>query len=266
LAAAREVLRQATVLDNEFSPAKEVLTRVENRLREIAFQEAMSSTLKALSENDTAAARISLTEAARLRPNDISVQDAERSLAAMEKAQKLIQLQSKAEKMAAEEHWSETLQVYDEALAIDPHFGFAETGRKVALQRFELDRRIKQILAQPARLQEKGPLAEAEQLLAQAQSIDNPGPIIQKQTMELAELVRTASTPVEVTLISDNETSVIIYRIGRLGKFMEKKVALLPGIYTVMGSRPGFRDIRLTLKVLAGDNPNILDIRCKELI
>jgi tetratricopeptide (TPR) repeat protein len=266
LAAAREILLQATVLDREFRPAKEALARVEGGLREIAFQEAMSSALKALAENDTAAARRSLAEAARLRPTDISVQDTAQRLMAMEKSQKLIQLQGKAEKMVTEERWAEVLQVYDEALTIDPHFGFAETGRLFARQRFELDRSIRQILSRPARLQEKGPLDEAEQILAKAQSIENPGPVLQKQTVELAELVRTASTPVEITLRSDNETSVIVYRIGRFGKFLEKRVELLPGTYTVVGSRPGFRDVRLTLKVQAGDNPSILEIRCEEPI
>jgi len=266
LTAARKTLYQATVLDNEFIPAKEALTRVEGRLREIAFQEAMSSTLNALAENDTAAARRSLTEAARLRPKDISVQDAGRRLAALEKAQKLIHLQGKAEELAAEERWPEALQVYDEALAIDPQFGFAETGRKLAWQRFEFDRSMRQILSQPARLQEKSPLQEAEQILAKARSIDSPGPILQKQTMELAELIRTASTPAEIILRSDNETSVIIYRVGRLGKFLEKRLALLPGSYTVVGSRSGFRDVRLTLKVQAGDSPSVLEIRCEEPI
>jgi tetratricopeptide (TPR) repeat protein len=266
LEAAREILHQSTVLDKEFLPAKEALVRVEDSLREIAFQEAMSSTLKALAEKDSAAARRSLAEAARLRPTDISVQDAGKRLMAMEKAQKLLQLQEKAEKMVREERWTEALQVFDEALAIDPHFGFAETGRIFARQRFELDRDIRQIISNPSRLQEKGPLDEAEQVLARAQSIENPGPILQKQATELAELVRTASTPVEITMRSDNETSVIIYRIGRLGKFLQKSVALLPGTYTVVGSRPGFRDVRLTLKVQAGDNPNIIEIRCEEPI
>ena len=193
-------------------------------------------------------------------------QDAGRRLAAMEKAQKLNRLQGKAEKLAAEEHWSESLQVYDEVLAIDPHYGFAETGRKLSWQRFEFDRSMRQIILRPARLQEKAPLQEAEQILSKAQSIDNPGPILQQQTMELAELVRTASTPVEIILRSDNETSVTIYRIGRFEKFMEKRVALLPGSYTVVGTRPGFRDVRLNLKVLAGDNLIVFEILCEEPI
>jgi tetratricopeptide (TPR) repeat protein len=248
LPAARQTLQQATDLDKKFSPAEEALI------------------LKALAENDIVTARLSLAEAARMRPTDVSVQDAGRRLAAMEKAQKLIDLKDKAEKLAGEERWSEALRVYDEALAIDPQFGFAETGRKLAWQRFEFDRSIRQILSRPVRLQEKGPRQEAEQILAKARSIDDPGPILQKQTIELAELVRAATTPVEVTLRSDNETSVIIYQIGMFGKFIEKSVTLLPGNYTLVGFRPGFRDVRLNLKVKAEDRHIFFEIRCEDPI
>ena len=79
-------------------------------------------------------------------------------------------------------------------------------------------------------------------------------------------LIKTASTPAEVILRSDNETSVAIYRIGKFGSFLEKKVSLLPGSYTAVGSRPGFRDVRKDFKVQAGNNKIVIDIRCEEPI
>ena len=266
LTAARQVLQEAAVIDNQFIPASEALARVENRMQELAFQKAMSRTLAALNKYDTEAARKSLAEAARLRPADPSVRDTGQRLAAMEKAQQLSQLQDKAERLAAEEFWAETLQVYEKALALDPHFGFAETGRKMARQRFELDRQVQEIILRPDRLQESGPMQEAEMVLARMLGIEDPGPRLQNQISELSKLIRTASKPVEVILRSDNETSVLIYRVGRFGQFLEKRVSLLPGSYTLVGARPGFRDVRKTLEVQAGDNPITIDIRCEEPI
>ena len=266
LTAARQVLQEAAVIDSQFIPAREALARVENRMQELAFQKAMSRTLAALNKNDTEAARKSLAEAARLRPDDPSVRDTGQRLTAMEKAQQLSQLQDKAERLAAEEFWAETLQVYEKALAIDPHFGFAETGRKMARQRFELDRQVQEIILRPGRLQESGPMQEAEMVLARMLSIEDPGPRLQTQISELSKLIRTASKPVEVILRSDNETSVVIYRVGRFGQFLEKRVSMVPGSYTVVGARPGFRDVRKTLKVQAGNNPITIDIRCEEPI
>ena len=266
LVEARKVMQEATVIDSAFIPAREGLARVENRIQELAFRKAMSRTLEALNNNDTGQARKSLAEAARLRPAAPSVRDAGQRLAAMEKAQQLAQLQNKAERLAAEERWAETLQAYDEALGIDSHFAFAETGRKMARQRHDLDRQVQNILARPDRLQESGPMQEAEMTLVRLQNIEDPGPRLQQQINDLYSLIRTASIPSEVILRSDNETSVVIYRVGKFGRFLEKKVSLLPGAYTLVGSRPGFRDVRKDLKVQAGNNGIIVDIRCEEPI
>jgi tetratricopeptide (TPR) repeat protein len=263
---AKVFLQQAIVIDAQFAAAGEALARVDRSLQEIAFHEAMSRALRALAAYDTAAARRALVEAGSLRPGDISVKYAGQRLAAMERTQKLAKLKDKAEKLADEERWTEALQIYKEALQIDPQFGFAETGRRQAWQRAELDRSVQEILSRPERLQESGPLHEAEQILEMARNVDKPGPRLQIQIKELSQLILAASTPAEVILRSDNETSVVIYRVGLVGQFLEKKVSLLPGTYTVVGSRPGFRDVRLTLKVQAAKNPIILDIRCEEPI
>jgi tetratricopeptide (TPR) repeat protein len=266
LESARHAFQGATTVDTAFVPAREGLVRVENRIQELAFQKAMSRTLQALNRKDTGEARKFLAVAARLRPADASARDAGQRLAAMEKAHKLAQLQSRAERLAAEERWGETLQVYEEALAIDAHFAFAATGRKIARQRYELDGQVKNIIAQPERLQERGPMQEAESVLTRMQSIEEPGPRLLKQINDLSVLIRTASEPVGVVLRSDDETSVAIYRIGKFGTFLEKKVSLLPGSYTVVGSRPGFRDVRKDFKVQPGKNQIVIDIRCEEPI
>ena len=266
LAGAKNLLQQATELDDEFIPARTALAEIDSRIQELSFQEAMSRSLKNLDKNDLVAARQALDEAARLRPNDSSVIDIGLRLAAMEKAHKLARLQDKAAKSAAEERWAEVLRIYDKALAIDPQFGFAEQGRKQARQRYELDQVVQTILARPDRLQEKGPLAEAEEVLAKIDGIAGPGDRLQRQRKELTELIRTASIPVEIILRSDNATSVVIYRVGRFGQFQEKRLVLRPGSYTVVGTRPGYRDVRITMKVKKTGKPTYIEIRCEEPI
>jgi tetratricopeptide (TPR) repeat protein len=266
LAGAKNLLQQATELDNDFIPARTALAEIDSRMQELSFQAAMSRSLKNLEKKNLVAARHALDEAARLRPNDSSVIDIGLRLAAMEKAYKLTLLREKAAKSAAEERWSEVIRIYDKALAIDPQFGFAEQGRKQARQRHELDQTVQTILARPDRLQETGPLAEAEEVLAKIEGIAGPGPRLQRQRKELTELIRTASNPVEIILRSDNATSVVIYRVGRFGEFQEKRVVLRPGTYTVVGTRSGYRDVRITMKVKKTGTPTYIEIRCEEPI
>ena len=79
-------------------------------------------------------------------------------------------------------------------------------------------------------------------------------------------MIAEAQTPSTVTLNSDGLTSVQIYHVGRLGQFTSQQLELRPGTYTVVGSRPGYRDVRKTLTVKSGAQQQILDIRCEEAI
>jgi len=69
--------------------------------------------------------------------------------------------------------------------------------------------------------------------------------------------------PVTVTLYSDGQTEVAVYHVGRLGTFTEHRLELLPGEYTVVGTRAGYRDVRKQLQVPPGVSV-LLVIRCEE--
>jgi len=43
-------------------------------------------------------------------------------------------------------------------------------------------------------------------------------------------------------------TDVSIYKVGKLGNFTETELTLRPGIYVAVGSRPGYRDVRLEFR------------------
>ncbi|MGB5612173.1 MAG: hypothetical protein WBM67_05910, partial [Sedimenticolaceae bacterium] len=75
-----------------------------------------------------------------------------------------------------------------------------------------------------------------------------------------------ASTPVTVTLKSDGATDVVVYRVGRLGRFDSYQLELLPGDYTIVGSRPGYRDVRKVISLRPGVRVPPLQLRCEEAI
>ena len=82
----------------------------------------------------------------------------------------------------------------------------------------------------------------------------------------LRELVSRASVPIPVTLNSDGITSVVIYRVGRLGQFKIHRLELLPGDYTVVGKRPGYRDVRHVITLRPGESAPPLLVQCEEQI
>jgi len=93
-----------------------------------------------------------------------------------------------------------------------------------------------------------------------------PGPVLARQMETVERLVAAAETPMRVALASDNVTEVTINRIGRLGAFDRKDVELLPGRYTVVGVRAGFRDVRREITLVPGREAPALTIRCEEPI
>ena len=65
---------------------------------------------------------------------------------------------------------------------------------------------------------------------------------------------------------SDNQTNVVIYKVGTLGVFGSRTLELRPGPYVVVGTRDGYRDVRRNIRVdPAGNMPPVV-IRCEEAI
>src|SRR4030095_7101007 len=106
----------------------------------------------------------------------------------------------------------------------------------------------------------------ARNVIERATRVTSPGPRLQSQLARMQEHVRQAETPIRVALASDNATDVQIYRIGKAGLFEPRDLDLMPGRYTVVGTRQGYRDVRKELNVLPGAPPPELVVRCEEPI
>ena len=87
-----------------------------------------------------------------------------------------------------------------------------------------------------------------------------------EQRDELSRLLKRAATALTVPIVSDNVTQVTIYKVGRLGNFMRKEVSLRPGTYVAIGSRPGFRDVRLEFRVAPEIDMQPVVVQCEEQI
>ncbi len=257
---------EATALDPDFVPAQKALTRVRAAVAEKDFQQAMSHALQAMAEGRPSAARTALQKAESIRPGDRAVRDLKQQLARTQLAGRLTTLRQQGERLEKEEHWSEALKGCEKALTLDSHAAFAVSCKERVSQRIDLDKRLKTIFARPERLFEDGPLEEARQTMIYASQVSPQGPILISQINQLERLITRAETEVEVVILSDGLTDVTIYHVGRLGLFQEKRLVLRTGDYTATGSRNGFRDTRLTLKVRPASGKMVFTLRCEEPI
>jgi tetratricopeptide (TPR) repeat protein len=266
LEAARDAYRQAVQLDADHAAAQAALQRVAGQIDARDFAEAMTRALGALDRGQTNEADTALAEAERLQPGDTAVRDARQRLQEMRTRAALSSLRRQASDRAGREDWQAVIALYRRALKVDPAAGFAREGLRHAEARAQLHAQFDHYLDQPARLYSAVPLANAKQLLAAANEAPRDEPRLAEKIAALRELVSSAATPMTLTLRSDGATDVVVYRVGRLGQFETHALQLLPGDYTVVGSRPGYRDVRKVIAVRPGVPLPPVVVRCEEVI
>ena len=103
-------------------------------------------------------------------------------------------------------------------------------------------------------------------LLQTAGEISPRGPVLSQQISRLDTLLAEANSTVEVTLRSDGETEVIVYKVARLGRFQQRELTLRPGTYTALGTRNGYRDVRRSFTIAHDGAPPAVTITCTEPI
>ena len=266
LAQALQLFAEARAMDSHFTSAVEAQNRVEQKQQDLSFQQAMSQAITALNKERLTEADNALNTAERLRPASPAVTAARQRYAEIHTVQRLRELRYRAEQLIGVENWEAVVETYNTALQIDQEVGFANTGLPEATKRLELDRSLKAIISQPERLQDTGPLREAGYVLNSAQQVDDPGSVLQSQIERVSTLVEKASTTIEVILRSDSATEIEIYHVGRFRPFLENRVKLRPGSYTVVGRRAGFKDTRMSIRIDAEMEKPVFVIRCEEPI
>lgn len=109
-------------------------------------------------------------------------------------------------------------------------------------------------------------MQKATMLVVNITRMPEIGPRLAGQRDELSRLLKRAATPVNVELVSDNMTSVSIYKVGVLGNFANTALELRPGTYVAVGVRPGFRDVRVEFRVAPELDSRPVVVRCEEPI
>jgi tetratricopeptide (TPR) repeat protein len=224
----------------------------------------MSRGLAALENGQWLAAQDAFALASRLRPEAPEVADGLARARAGQRRESVATNLSRAREFEQREAWREAEEMYSAILAIDPESAPALEGLKRTETRAALDEKVEFHLANPGRLSTAAVFDDAASCLEEALETVPSGPRLRGQIARLQVLLEHVSTPVAVVLESDAQTEIMVYRVGRLGTFTRRELNLKPGAYTVVGSRSGYRDVRLQLVVTPGTPPKPLVVRCTD--
>ena len=266
LDAAETSFQQAAELDPQWAPAQEGLERVRALRTKMQFDARMSEGLEALAMGDYLTARAAFRMAEQLIPGTPEPADGLMQVDQGLKLQTIVTLEQEAAMLEESEHWSGAVTTYEEILEVDPNLAFAIEGLARARSMTALHERFDGYISDPDRLSVPSVMQEATKLLIDVTTMPDVGPRLAEQRDELSRLLKRAATPVAVQLVSDNITSVSIYKVGALGAFTSRSLELRPGTYVAVGARPGYRDVRLEFRVAPEIDMQPVVVRCEEPI
>ena len=259
-------LKEAVALDPLHQRSSSELQRVIAAYDEQRFNDAMSEGYSALDANQFDKARKAFRRAASVQEGSSEAASALQEVEAAATAYRLASLQNSGAKDEQAEQWQQAVTAYEQAQKIDPNVLFAREGLDRSRDRARLDKQFRAAIDDPQRLSDTAVAAATGKMLQLARSISPRGPILARQIEQLEQLLKQASTPIAVTMRSDMQTDVVVYKVAKLGKFDQRELDLRPGTYTAVGSRLGYRDVRVDFVVKYGSKPLPVTIACTETI
>ncbi|MCB1646163.1 MAG: protein kinase [Pseudomonadales bacterium] len=256
----------ALALDPDWALAQAGLARVSEQQALRIFNNTMSAGFAALSGQDFDAAENAFRRAKKLRPDSPAVADGLQQLQAARTAATVSTLQVRATEAMAREDWQQAITIFEEVLATDPTVIFATEGLQKATERLQLKEALLRLTERPELMKSDEELEAARKLVVSAARISERGDQLRALSGELSQLIAMARVPQTLTVTSDNQTEVMIYKVANLGQIEQHQLELIPGDYTIVGRRRGYKDVREDIVIRGGKNPLTVNISCSERI
>lgn len=257
---------KALALDAAWPAAIASRQRVMDSIRERDFRALMSDGFFALDGGELASAEKAFRSARKLKPDSREPIDGLQQVDQTRRLGAINRHVAAATAAEAAEDWAGAIKSFEAMLNVDNNLVTARDGLANARARLALDQQLASYVSAPDRLSEQKEIEAASSLLLKLAKIRKPGPKLIAQKNELSRVLKRAAQPLPVRLLSDGQTNVAVYKVGKLGRFTQTELSLRPGVYTVVGSRQGFRDVRLSLRVAPEVDMQPLVVQCEEAI
>ena len=263
---AESTYRQVLKLDPDTEGADNKLATVKQKIIDRDFTTAMSDGYAALEDNRLDDARQSFKKAARIKPSAAEARNALRQTEDKLTVIKINKLLSSAAAAEKSERWQDAASAYGQALKLDANLAAALTGKQNATLRDHLDKNLNFAIDNPLRLADESVYKQTRTLYQAASRIQSPGPRLREQLATLTKLLQQARTPLAITFRSDNLTDITLYKTGDLGRFVSRKVSLVPGHYIVVGRRDGYQDVRVEFTIDPNKPIQSVIVQCEDKI
>ena len=250
----------------EHEGVKERLGVLAGLIRSQKFDRHISSGFANIDDGQGKNARYHYQEAKKIDPHRPELSMLMDQLLDLEKSVRVEQAVSRAEQAIRQDDWQKVKMYFARAAKDAPENKTVAEGLQRADHFIELFESLGRYLKNPYRLSNPDVRNEAEKRLVQAETASGYSFAIKKQARQLSELMTRVNTPVLVTVISDNQTYVLVRSVGKVGVVFQKKIQLKPGNYTFEGARKGFKS-KLVQALIPYDQDSFsVRVICDELI
>ena len=231
---------------------EEVKTRIEAANRELQdqrFKRAIDEGRQALSNQDVEKARNALAKAQRYKPSHPEFSRLKQSIEELVRDLEVAKLIEAAANGAIQDDWFAVQQSLELALKLNPNLSDAIEGRILAKSIIDAQSKFDDYLARSHRLSSKNIVDAVRKELEEAQVLLKYSPRLRTAVSELEVEVVKWQTEVPVRVISDGKTHIIVRRVGIIGAVRDREIMLKPGTYRFEGSRRGYRNKLVEVKV-----------------
>lgn len=261
-----ECLQQVLKIAPERDGVKDRLNELADRIQTQKFERHISSGFDNIQNRQPQKAR-SHYDAAR----QIDSKRAELSLLLaqildLEKSLRIKIAVSQAEQALGQDNWEQVKLNFERAATDAPDDQTVVQGLRRADHILSLQARLDQFLKAPYRLAHTEVLNEARQTLAAAKAASGDSFTLKTKATQLSELITQVNRVIPVTIISDNQTYVLVRSVGKVGVVTQKIIELKPGNYTFEGTRNGFKSKLLHLLIPYDQNQFSVRVICDEPI
>ena len=265
-AAADAHLEEARGLDGDAPGVARLSETLNQERRRQALEAALRDGYDALARQDYTSAESAFKEALKLDGGAAAAEEGLALVATERLEARLAALRNQAEAARRAGAFGDALAHYEAALALDGTLAFAQAGRQAMTDRLALAG----ALAEAERTLGKDPsdavLRHARETLALANPFLSVEPRLAQQVEALRARLAAAETPRTIRLESDGKTTVQVLKVRHLGALTEQALVLRPGNYVALGSRDGYRDVRVTFTVPLEAAPPAIAVVCRDRI
>ena len=225
---------------------------------------SMSRGFQHLDRGEWQEAEAAFTEALRADPASTAARDALEDLRRRRAGAELATYRNRLEAQVELENWTEARALLERMRELAPDDATIAADLSRVGHLADVEGRIDGYLSRPQRLSAKGVRDQVTALLDTTADPEVHGAGIMGKRERLLQALTTWTTPVELTIRSDNRTEVRI-RPGRvLGKFRDRRLEVFPGDYVLSGRRVGYREVSLRVAVAPGADALSFQVVCHE--